>query len=51
MTNFSKVYLLSRRRTDFTVSSLTELLDEEDRDGGYITTIFYIAADAKMDGL
>ena len=48
MRNFSTVYLSSRGRHDFEFASMTR---QRSDDGGYSDTIFYIAADAKMDGL
>ena len=48
MRNFSTVYLSSRERHDFTFASMAEQRSNDDE---YSNTIFYIAADAKMDGL
>ena len=52
MRNFSTVYLRSHKRQDFRVSSMTDNRSGEDEyEYEYIDTIFYIPADAKMDGL
>ena len=51
MRNYSKVYLLTHKRQDFKVHSMTD--NRSDDEYGYerVDTIFYIPADAKMDGL
>ena len=52
MRNYSKVYLLSRERNDFRVHSMTDNRNGEDEyEYEYSDAIFYIPADAKMDGL
>ena len=48
MKNFSKVYLSSRERMNFQCVSMTE---QRSNDNGYIDTVYYIPADAKMGGL
>ena len=48
MRNFSKVFLTLRARMDLEFMSMTDILNEGNK---YSDTIFYIAADAKMDGL
>ena len=48
MRNFSKVFLIIRTRMDLKIMSMTDILNKGDE---YSDTIFYIAADAKMDGL
>ena len=48
MRNFLTVYLLSRKRHDFEFASMTEQRSNDSEDSN---TIFYIPADAKMDGL
>ena len=50
MRNFSKVYLKTHGRQDFNFTSM-EKIRKGDEDIGYVDTIFYIPADAKMDGL
>jgi len=50
MRNFSKVFLLTHKRQDFHFVSMTENRSDVDQ-YEYIDTIFYIPADAKMDGL
>ena len=48
MRNFSKVFLIIRTRMDLKIMSMTDILNEGNK---YSDTIFYIPADAKMDGL
>ena len=48
MRNFSQVFLSSRDRIDFEFMSMTDMLNEDYRS---VDTVFYIPADAKMDGL
>lgn len=50
MRNFSKVYLKTHTRQDFHFTSVEEI-KKNIEDIGYVDTIFYIPADAKMDGL
>ena len=52
MTNYSKVYLLTHKRQDFRIHSMTDNRNGEgEYEYEYSDTIFYIPADAKMDGL
>ena len=52
MRKYSKVYLLSRKRQDFRVHSMTDNRSGEGKyEYEYTDTIFYIPADAKIDGL
>ncbi len=52
MRNYSKVYLLSRTRQDFQLYSMTNNRSGEGEDKyEYSNTVFFIPADAKMDGL
>ena len=48
MRNFSKIWLFNRKRIDFKYTSMNEIRDVKI---GYIDSVFYIPADAKMDGL
>ncbi|MCK5013662.1 MAG: hypothetical protein KAS66_07570 [Candidatus Omnitrophica bacterium] len=48
MKNYSKVFLIVRARMDLKFMSMTDILNVGDK---YSDTIFYIPADAKMDGL
>ena len=50
MRNYSKVYLNTRARQDFHFTSVEDIKNHIE-DIGYVNTIFYIPADAKMDGL
>ena len=50
MRNYSKVYQKIHSRQDFHYTSMEEIR-KGDEDIGYMDTVFYIPADAKMDGL
>lgn len=50
MRNYSKVYLMAHRRNEFDVTSITEMIKNETVNH-FITNIYYIPADARMDGI